>query len=30
MSDAIGRLNVLRLMIAISMIAMPILLQRGR
>ena len=29
MSDAIGRLNVLRLMIAISMIAMPILYQVG-
>ena len=29
MSDALGRLNVLRLMIAISMIAMPILYQVG-
>jgi OFA family oxalate/formate antiporter-like MFS transporter len=29
MSDALGRLNVLRLMIAISMIAMPILLKVG-
>jgi len=29
MSDAIGRLNVLRLMIAVSMIAMPILYQVG-
>ncbi len=29
MSDALGRLNVLRLMIAVSMIAMPILYQVG-
>jgi len=30
MSDAIGRLNVLRLMIAVSMLAMPILYQVGK
>jgi OFA family oxalate/formate antiporter-like MFS transporter len=29
MSDALGRLNVLRLMIAVSMIAMPILFKVG-
>jgi nitrate/nitrite transporter NarK len=30
MSDHLGRINVLRLMIGISMVAMPILYARGR